>query len=151
MKRKYEILIITACCIIFLLGSFGIIELAMNAENRKNQKEIQQKEYKEAVDTLYNKYEGCRYSKEDDRLYFKLYANEAGQICISYTSLTKDGEITETFLQDVRLVDGCYPGTEDGYLRAYFSIADSEGWEDFLIFENDETKLSHGDTVYCKE
>ena len=41
MKRKYEILIITACCIIFLLGSFGIIKLAMNAEHRKNQKEIQ--------------------------------------------------------------------------------------------------------------
>ena len=156
MKKKKVILVILICIVLFVLIGFGMLTFINNYRKKKEFEkwEIeQQQEYERRNVELYDKYNGCWYSEEDDRLYFKLYKDEEGYMCLTSTSIAYDGTVAECSFRNVSLYEGISSMTDDGniYFQVYYDgDCGAGGWLEFLVFENDDSKLEYMGELYYR-
>ncbi len=156
MIKKHGLII--ALLGVILLVSVGFIifwttESILEENEYEKWKTEQQNEFEERNAGLYDKYNGYWSSKEDDSLYFSLYKNEEGCMCVSYTSKSQDGSIAKRDFQNISLCIADDPWKDDGnlYLQVYYDgVCGAGGWVEFLTYEDDDNKLGYGETVYYR-
>ena len=159
--KKYKFVIIILSIFLFLIigtTSFYVVKNVIAKKQYEMELERsaaeRQKEYDERNEKLYNQYSGQWYSKEDDRLFIKLYKDSEGYICISYTTIYEDGTIYENNFRNVALAIGMENWMHDDneYLQVYYDgICDAGGWIDFLLFDGDDTRLGYDEIIYYKK
>lgn len=155
-KKKIAVIIVFLSLIVLVFTGFVIFKIVKNAQKEKEHEQWlkeQQREYEERNNTLYEKYNGRWCSKEDGRIYFTLYKDEEGIMCLSFSSIV-DGKVTESSYRNVSLNVGESSWGRDGtlYFQVFYDAGycDAGGWFDFLIYEEDDNKLGYDDIVYYR-
>ena len=155
MKKK---VILRSCvitlCIIILGIAVGILVRNVKENNKSERRKLaQKKEYEERNRQLYNKYSGEWYAKENDGLYFRLYKNDKGAMCVEYTHITGDGTLVRGYIDEVSLCvsQNVQSNDNNSYLQVYFNgPGDASGWTEFRLFDGDDSKLGYEEIVYYK-
>lgn len=157
MKKNKIVIIIVIIVLAIIAGTVASLVIK-DAKEKKERHEIKmaerEKEYNERNARLYDQYNGQWYSKEDDSLYFKLYKDENGCTCVSFTAIDKEGNIYEKNHRNVDLAIGAEDWMNkdnNEYLKVYYNVGDASGWYDFLLFDGDDSRLGYEEIVYYRQ